>query len=80
VTLERRKVKLSGKKLKEAMKNYDAWFQRIVELCVHIKPHDSHLKQVITNHCNREQEKRQKISSGSHPRQNCTEIATRYLE
>ena len=63
------------------MEKYDAWFQRIVELRAHIKPHDSHLKQVIANHCNKEQEKKaKKASSASRPCQNCTELATRYLE
>jgi len=62
-----RKDKLSGEKLTLAMEKYDAWFQRIVEFHAHIKPHDSHLKQVIANHCNREQEKTKKASTASHP-------------
>ena len=75
-----RKDKLSSEKLTLAMEKYDGWFRRIVELRAHIKPHDSHLKQVIANHCNREQEKTKKASTASHPCQNCTELATRYLE
>jgi len=51
------KDKLSSEKLTLAMEKYDGWFRRIVELRAHIKLHDSHLKQLIANHCNREQEK-----------------------
>jgi len=76
-----RKDKLSGEKLTVAMEKYDGWFRRIVALRAHIKPHDSYLKQVIANHCNKEQEKKaKKASSASRPRQNCTELATTYLE
>jgi len=33
----KRKDKLSGEKLTRAMRDYDAWFQKIVELCAHTK-------------------------------------------
>ncbi len=62
------------------MNDYDAWFQKIVALCSHTKPHDSHLKQVIANNCNIEQDKKtKKMASGIHC-QNCMELAARYLD
>jgi len=76
----KRKDKLSDRKLIKAMNDYDAWFWKIVELWTHTKLHDSHLKQVIANHCNKEQDKKTKKMATGILCQNCTELAARYLE
>jgi len=48
-----KKEKLSGRKLREAIEDYDIWFRQFKILQKKTKPFDSHISIDIEKHCNR---------------------------